>query len=75
MPKRGRGPKPTRGQRDTDKSETKTHIGPYFAGRKSKKTQTHHVGTVHLGPGSSGSGVTQPIKGKKGIVGIHSQPS
>jgi len=74
MPKRGRGPKLTRGQRNTNKYETKTHFGPSFTGRKPKQTQTNHTGTVHLGPGSSALGVTQPIKGKKGIVGIHSQP-
>jgi len=53
MPKRGRGPKPTKGQRNIDKSKTKSHIGPYFVGKKSKQTQTHHAGRVHLGSGSS----------------------
>jgi len=72
MPKRGRGLKPTNGQRNTNNFETKTHIGPSFVGKNSKQTQTHHIEIVHLGPGSSGSGVTQPIKGKKGTVGIHS---
>jgi len=64
MPKRGRGPKPIRGQRNTDKYETKTHIGPSFAGKKSKQTHTHHTGTVHLGSGSRGLGVTH--KGEEG---------
>ena len=74
MPKIGRGPKPTRGQINTDKSERKSHFGPSFASRKSKQTQNHHVGTIHLGSGSSGSGVTQSIKEKKGTIGMHNQP-
>ena len=71
MPKRCRGLKPTRVQRNIEKRETKTHIGPSFVGIKSKQTQTHHTGTVHVGPSSNGSGVTQPIKGEKGTIGIH----
>jgi len=72
MPKRGRGLKPTRGQRNTDKIETKSHIGPSFASRKSKQTQTHHTRIVHLGSGSSSLGVTQPTKGKKEAIRTHS---
>ena len=75
MTKRGRGPKPTRGQWNTEKYETKSDIWPSFVGRKSKQTQTHHTGTVHLGSSSIGPSVTQPTKGKKGTIGIYSQPS
>ena len=75
MPKRCRGLKPTRGQRNTDKSEINSDIRPSFAGRKSKQTQTHHARTIQLGFGNSGPGVTQPKKGKKGTIRTHSQPS
>ena len=65
MPRKGRFPNPNKGQQNTEKSENSSHIGPSFAGRKSKQTQTHNAGTVHLDFGNSDSGVTQPKKGKK----------
>jgi len=75
MPKRGRGPKPTNGERNIDKYETKSHIGPSFVGENSKQTQTHHARIVHLSSGSSSPGVTQPSKGKNEASRTHSQPS
>lgn len=75
MPKRDRGPKPTKGRGNTDKSKVKSHIGPSFAGRNSKQTQTHHIGIVYLDSGNSSPGVKQPTKGKKGTIRTHSQPS
>ena len=65
MPKKGRGPKPNKGQRNTKKSEKSSYIGPSFAGRKSKQTQSHHARTVHLDSGNNHSGVTQNKKVKK----------
>ena len=75
MPKRGRGPKPNRGQGNTDKYETISHIGPSFVGRNSKQTHTHHARTVYLDSGNNSPCVTQPTKGRKGPIGTHSQCS
>lgn len=67
--------KPTKGRGNTDKYEIKSHIGPSFAGRKSKQTQTHHAGTIYLDSGINSPSVTQPTKGKKGTIRTHSQPA
>jgi len=80
MTKKGRGPKPNRGRRDTDKSEIFSHIGSSLAGLNSKKTRTHHARTVHLDSGNSSSGLPQLAKGKKEAIVIqktnlsHSEP-
>lgn len=65
MTNKGRGLKPNKGWQNTENFENSSHIGPSFAGRKSKKTRTHHTRTIHLDSGNSDSGVTQPKKGKK----------
>jgi len=61
--------KPNKGRQNTEISENSSHIGPSFAGRKSKLTQTHHAGTIHQDSRHSDSGVTQPEKGKKEAKG------
>jgi len=64
MLRRGRGPKPTKGRGNIDKSENNFHIGSSSVGRKSK-IQTYHAGKIHLDSGDSRSGVVQPKEGKE----------
>ena len=59
MPRKGKGSKPTKGQKNF---ENNSHIGSPSVSRKPNPIQTHHVGTNHLNSGFNSSGVDQPIE-------------
>ena len=56
MPRKGKGLKPTKGQKNF------YNIGSPYARRKPNSIQTHHVGTIHLDFGTNNSGVDQPVE-------------
>ena len=59
MPRKGKGSKPTKGQKNY---ENNSHIGSPSVSRKPNPIQTHNTRTIHLDSGNNSSGVVQPVE-------------
>ena len=59
MPRKCKGFKPTKGQKNSEKN---SHIGSPSVSRKPNPIQTHHAGTIQLDSGDNSSGVVQPVE-------------
>ena len=59
MPRKGKGSKPTKGQKNSEKN---SHIGSPSISKKPNPIQTHHAGKIHPDSGDSSSGVDQPVE-------------
>ena len=65
MPRKGKGSKPTKGQKN---SENNSHIESPSVSRKPNPIQTHHAGKIHL---DNNSGVVQPVESKRETMADH----
>lgn len=59
MPRKGKGSKPTKGQKNF---ENTSHIGSPSISKKPNPVQTHHARTIHLDYGDNNLGVVQPVE-------------